>query len=211
MVAELAGRGHRAVALALPASDPDADFDTYADACIDQLASAGVDPVDDDIVVVGLSLGGFTAPVLAARLGAGGIVLANAMIPNPRETPGHWFSTSGAGPARAALAAAQGRVLGDDVDVMAEFFNDLPADLVAQAMSRPEPEQAEGIMSCPTPFDEWPAPVRVITGRDDRFFPPDFQQVIARERLGVDPMVVPGGHLMGLSRPVEVTDALLTG
>lgn len=212
VTAELTGRRHRAVALALPAADPDADFDTYTDACVDQLVTAGVDIVsDDDIVVVGLSLGGFTAPILAARVGATRIVLANAMIPHPRETPGHWFSTSGAGPARAALAAEQGRTLGDDMNVMAEFFHDVPADLVAEAMSRPEPEQADGIMGCETPFDAWPAPVTVISGRDDRFFPPDFQQRIARERLGVEPTIVPGGHLMGLSRPAEVTDALLSG
>lgn len=207
VVPELTARGHRAVGLALPAGDSHADFLTYVDACVEQLAVADVG--GDALVVVGQSLGGFTAPVLAGRLGAERIVLLNAMIPRPRETPGHWFATSGAAAARRDLAAAQGRTLGDDIDVMADFFHDVPEDVVAEALSAGEPDQSEFIMGCATPFDEWPAPVAVVTGRDDRFLPAEFQRRIAVERLGVEPTVVPGGHLAALAHPVEVAAALI--
>jgi hypothetical protein len=50
----------------------------------------------------------------------------------------------------------------------------------------------------------------VISGKDDRFFPLEFQQQLARERLGVEAMVVPGGHLVALGYPDELTTAILT-
>jgi pimeloyl-ACP methyl ester carboxylesterase len=46
--------------------------------------------------------------------------------------------------------------------------------------------------------------VHVVAGRDDRFFPLELQQRVARERLGVEPVVVPGGHLAALSHPDEL-------
>jgi pimeloyl-ACP methyl ester carboxylesterase len=48
----------------------------------------------------------------------------------------------------------------------------------------------------------------VITGRDDRFFPLEFQQRVARERLGLEPDIVPGGHLVALSHPIELVDRI---
>jgi len=51
--------------------------------------------------------------------------------------------------------------------------------------------------------------VTVITGRDARFFPVEFQQELARTRLGVEPIVVPGGHLAALSQPDALTAAIL--
>jgi len=54
------------------------------------------------------------------------------------------------------------------------------------------------------------AATMVISGKDDRFFPLEFQQQLARERLGVEAVVVPGGHLVALGHPDELTTAILT-
>jgi hypothetical protein len=43
-----------------------------------------------------------------------------------------------------------------------------------------------------------------VSSRDDRLFPVDFQVRVARERLGISPQIVPGGHLVALSRPEEL-------
>jgi pimeloyl-ACP methyl ester carboxylesterase len=51
-------------------------------------------------------------------------------------------------------------------------------------------------------------PTRVLVGRDDRFFPIDFQRRVARERLGITPDEMPGGHLVALSRPTELAERL---
>ena len=48
----------------------------------------------------------------------------------------------------------------------------------------------------------------MLVGRDDRLFPADFQVRVARERLGVDADVLPGGHLMALADPPGVADYL---
>ena len=56
----------------------------------------------------------------------------------------------------------------------------------------------------------WPdVPTRVLAGRDDRFFPAEFQRRIAADRLGLDVEEIPGGHLAALSRPAELADRLL--
>ena len=44
----------------LPAEDPDAGIDVYADVCVEAF-----DGLPDDIVIVGHSTGGLTLPVLA--------------------------------------------------------------------------------------------------------------------------------------------------
>ena len=73
--------GHRGVPVDLPASDPDAGLDAYVAAALD-----AVGPVKGDAVVVGQSLGGFTAPIVAERLGAAMLVFVAAMIPVSRAS-----------------------------------------------------------------------------------------------------------------------------
>ena len=54
----------------------------------------------------------------------------------------------------------------------------------------------------------------MISGRDDRFFPLEFQRRVAKDRLGLEVDVVPGGHLAALSYPAEMAGQLtgyLTG
>ena len=52
-------------------------------------------------------------------------------------------------------------------------------------------------------------PTRFLQGREDRFFPLEFQRRVVRERLGLDVEELPGGHLLALSRPEELVAALL--
>jgi pimeloyl-ACP methyl ester carboxylesterase len=59
-------------------------------------------------------------------------------------------------------------------------------------------------------FEAWPdVPIRVVAGADDRFFPVEFQRRVARERLGIEADVLPGGHLAAVSRPDELAAYLL--
>ena len=147
---------------------------------------------------------GFTVPVAAQRLDTERIVLLNAMIPRPGETPGDWFATAGAGPARISQARQQGypEEFTDEV----YFFHDVPPS----ALIGPEPEQSDGIFESVADFASWPdVPITVLAGEDDRFFPFPFQDAQAQERLGLSAVPVPGGHLAGLAFPDDVTAALL--
>ncbi len=203
LVAELERRGRAAVAVELPAGDDAAGWAEYAAAVV----TAARDVADP--VLVAQSMGGFTAPIAACRLPVRLLVLVNAMIPLPGETGGQWWDATGQPAARAELAAAQGRVVGDGLDTMVDFFHDVPDDLTAEAMRRDEPVQSGTPFAQPWPLDRWPdVPTRVLAGRDDRLFPLEFQRRVARERLGLPVDDLPGGHLVALSRPVELADRL---
>lgn len=191
----LEAAGHRAVPVGLPASDPDAGLDAYVAASLDAVGSP-----EGDVVVVGQSLGGFTAPLVAERLGAAMLVFVAAMIPTPGETAGDWWATSGFQD-----------VWGDqEMEVMEHFFHDLPRSVLDAALERGEPEQTDRVMADPFPLPALPAiPVRGIAATNDRFFPVAFMDRLIRDRLGVEPEHVAAGHLVALANPVGLVELLL--
>ena len=85
----------------------------------------------------------------------------------------------------------------------------MPAEVLSTA---PAPsDQSRRPFDDPWPLPAWPdVPTVVLAGRDDRFFPLDFQRRVAVERLGPPVEAVPGGHVAALSRPVELADRLVT-
>ncbi|HYK30592.1 MAG TPA: alpha/beta hydrolase [Streptosporangiaceae bacterium] len=191
--------GHEAIAVDLPADDESCGLPEYAD----QVASAAADR--EDVVLVGMSLGGFTAPMAAARLPTVRCVLVNAMIPVPGETAGAWWDNTGWAESMRAAAKAGG--YGTDIDENVHFFHDVPAEILATGQA-PRPE-ADAAFESVCEFESWPG-VRVVAGAQDRFFPLGFQQKLARDRLGIEADVLPGGHLIALSRPEPLTSYLLT-
>jgi pimeloyl-ACP methyl ester carboxylesterase len=196
--------GVGAIAVGLPMDDDEADLNTYADIVCDAIRDAG-----DPLIVVGQSMGAFTAPIVATRVPTTSIVLVNPMVPAAGESPGAWWEATGQRAARVSYFAQIG--LGDRAfDMVEDFFHDVPAAVREEALRRPEPEQSDTPFERAWPLDAWPdVPTRVIQGSDDRCFPLEFQRRIARERLGVEVDVMPGGHLMALSRPGELTARLL--
>ena len=201
--AELEQRGHDVVAVDLPAADDDAGWAEYVDAVVAAAHDA------DDIVLVAQSMGGFTGPLVCDRLPVRLLVLLNAMIPVPGETGGAWWENTGQSKAYAELATAQGRVVGEEFDTMVDFFHDVPDDVITAAIERGDPDQSMTPFTQPWPADRWPdVPTRVLAGRDDRLFPLEFQRRVARERLGLPTDEIPGGHLVALSRPVELAERL---
>jgi pimeloyl-ACP methyl ester carboxylesterase len=197
VVPELVVRGHSAVAVDLPSGDDNAGFAEYAEAAV----------ADGADVVVGQSMGAYTAALVAARLRARLIVLVNAMTPRAGETGGEWWANVGFAEARQAQADRDGRRLDDDPDDIEAFFHDVPADVRAEALT------AEFRQSG-TPFAQpwtqpWPdVPTRFLAGRDDRFFPIELQRRVVPERLGIEVDEMPGGHMVALSRPVELAERL---
>jgi hypothetical protein len=51
-------------------------------------------------------------------------------------------------------------------------------------------------------------PTRFLLCRDDRFFPAEFMRRVVRERLGIVPDEIDGGHTIALGRPGELADRL---
>ena len=60
-------------------------------------------------------------------------------------------------------------------------------------------------MEKPWPLAAWPdVPTRFLLCRDDRFFPAEFQRRVVRDRLGIVPDEMSGGHLPALAHPDEL-------
>jgi pimeloyl-ACP methyl ester carboxylesterase len=184
---ELQARGHVVVAVELPGQDDSKHLADYADAVVQAATGLG------DVVVVAQSMGALTAPLVVGRLPVQALVLLNAMVPLPGETGGQWWSDTD---------QPEAQLDGDP------FLHDLP-DHVIEELPAHAKEQSVTPFSEPWPLAAWPdVPTGALAGVDDRLFPLEFQQRILRERLGLEAVPVAGGHLAGLSRPVEVSDAL---
>ena len=86
---ELRAEGHEAVAPDLPCDDDAAGLCEYTDTVIDAVGDRR------DLVVVGQSYGGFTAPLVADRLPVDMLVLVAGMVPAPGEAPAEWWVNTG--------------------------------------------------------------------------------------------------------------------
>ena len=103
-IAALNARGQAALAPALPLDDPEAGSVAHAAAVVD-----AVRDVPGRLVVVGQSLGAFTAPLVAARVPVAELVLVAPMAPTPGETAGEWWSAVGHDKAIAPLVERLGQ------------------------------------------------------------------------------------------------------
>lgn len=201
LVPELERRGHEAVAVDLPAADDAAGFAEYADAVVDAIGGR------TGLVLVAQSLAGFTAPLVCERAAVDLLVLLNAMVPLPGELPGDWWTTTGH---EAAVVEAAARGGWEPGDLRTAFFHDVPPEVTAAIMEADERDQSGTPFTRPWPGERWPGvPVRFLQGRDDRFFPVEFQRRVVRERLGIGIDEMPGGHLVALSQPAELADRLV--
>jgi pimeloyl-ACP methyl ester carboxylesterase len=196
----LRGRGHDVVAVDLPAADDSAGLAEYADTVVHAIGDRR------QLILVAQSMAGFAAPMVCERVRVDLLILLNAMVPAPGESPGDWWTNTGHAEARAEHAARDGRTPEFD---LADFFHDVPPDVTAQAFAMGEQPQSETPFAKPWPLQWWPdVPTRFLQGRDDRFFPIGFQRRLARERLGITVDEMPGGHLVALSQPEELAAQL---
>jgi pimeloyl-ACP methyl ester carboxylesterase len=190
--AELRQRGHDAEAPDLPCDDDAAGLPEYTDAVVEAIGDR------TDLVVVAQSLGGFTAPLVCERVPVKLLVLVAPMIPAPGEAPAnYWANTRYEEEARERYE--------DDI---ALFYQDVPQELASEALKRGR-GQSEARMGEPSPLAAWPdVPTQVLLCRDDRLFPAAFVRRVARERLGITPDEIDGGHTPALSRPKELAERL---
>ena len=123
-----------------------------------------------------------------------------AMVPRPGESGAEWWVNTRHGEARGPEASD------DPVEI---FLHDVSPD-VARESEHHVYEQSGAVFAAPWPLDAWPdVPTRFLLCRDDRFFPADFQRRVVRERLGIVPDEMDGGHLPALTRPHELAERIL--
>ena len=190
--AELRARGHDTISPDLPCDDDSAGLPEYADAVAEAIGDR------TNLIVVAQSLGGLTAPLVCDRVAVELLVLVAPMIPAPAEAPADYW----------AHTRCDQEVRDRYDDAIALFYQDVPPELVAEALKRAR-AQSEARMGEPSPLRAWPdVPTRVLICRDDRLFPTGFLRRVARERLGITPDEIDGGHTPALSRPHELVDRL---
>ena len=187
----LVQRGHEVVTMNLPVGDESAGLAEYVEVVLQAIGDRS------ELVVVGQSLGGFVAPLVAERRPVELLVLLNAMVPRPGETD--WWAATG-----------HPVEIGPDFDPFEVFLHDVPDGVREEAGAHAGP-QAAAPMREPHPIEEWPdVPTRFVLARQDRFFPADWQRSVVRERLGIEPDEIDGGHCVALSRPRELVALLET-
>ena len=102
------------------------------------------------VILVGQSMGAFTAPMVAERVDTALIVLVNPMVPTAGETPGQWWEATGQPAARVDYFKRIG-LTRTEFDPIEDFFHDVPEEVRQVAMSQPEPRQSDA------PFEQpWP-------------------------------------------------------
>jgi pimeloyl-ACP methyl ester carboxylesterase len=200
--AELRARGHDVVAPDLPDQDESLELKDYAAAVVAAVADR------KDLVVVGHSFGGFTAPLVAARLPVDALVFVAGMVPSPGEAPNDWWDRVGYKKAVREQAARDGGATGS-ADPYVCFYHDVPRELAEQAMSKERAHPSAACMVSPWPLEALPqVPTHFVLCTEDRFFPPHLLRRVAADRLGIVPDEIAAGHCVALSRPQELANML---
>jgi len=210
VIDELAQRGHRSVAPDLPCDDTAAGWESYVEAAVGAL-----DKSDDDIVVVGHSLGGGVIPLIAARRPVERLVFVGSFPPEPGRTLDEAIGDEPDLTDPKALAFRDslddsGRYVWPSFETARyAMYHDCGLDDARWAFSRLRP-QASRPFSEPWPLDEWPdLPMSFIVCSEDRMGRAEHLRRVARRRFGLEAIELGGGHSPFLSRPAELVAALL--
>jgi pimeloyl-ACP methyl ester carboxylesterase len=191
--AELRERGHDVIAVDLPCEVEAAGLEDYANVVVEAIGDL------KQLVVVAQSFGGFAAPLVCARKPADLLVLVAGMVPRPGESANDYWVNTG---------YEQASCNSDAGDTIATFYHDVPRDLAKAAVERGR-RQAEAIGAEPWPLQAWPnVPTRFLLCRDDRLFPAAWLRGVVRDRLGIEPDEIDGGHCPALARPKQLADRL---
>jgi pimeloyl-ACP methyl ester carboxylesterase len=209
LAAELRQRGHDSIAPDLPIEDGTATFNRYADAVLAEMPSGG-----EGVVVVGHSLGAMVVPLVAATRPVEAMVMLCGVVPNPRAMPWDDAPAMAAPGITAPMAKTEdgGMYWPDGVSATAAMYGRCTPEDAAWAFERLRVQNSGSLWDRPYPLDRLPAGRWLsIATSDDRMVLPDYVRHVARERLGVDALEIPGDHSPFLGDPSGLADTLVRG
>ncbi len=205
LIPELKALGHAAEAVDLPIEQAGAGPDRYAAVVAAQLAR-----MQRPVWLVGHSMGGIVIPRVRPLEGIAGLIYLCPGLP-ARNAEEHEENLAAFQP---GLTDAFQIDAGDMItlsaeDAIARAYNDTPAALRDWATPKLRRQWLGGIVTQLTPFAGYPdLPRHVILAEDDRILALPRIAAIARKRLGVEPVLLPGDHSPFLSRPRELAALL---
>jgi pimeloyl-ACP methyl ester carboxylesterase len=202
--------GHDVVTMDLPSEDGTATFDTYAD-----VVCAALPGCDDDVVLVGHSLGGNTVALVAARRPVRHLVYLCAMVPDIGRSV---FDQLGdelemLNPAYhegLSVPDEQLRQIWVDLEIARTmFYGDCDEPTTKAAIDRLRPQSAYPALQ-PCSLAEFPAvETTYVVCSDDQILRPEWSRQTARDRIGAKLIELPGDHSPFYSRPSVLAEVLL--
>jgi pimeloyl-ACP methyl ester carboxylesterase len=198
---ELEARTHRVVAVDLPCEDPTAGVFEYSRVTIDALTD-----VTDELVLVGHSLGGIVAPVVATHRPVSRLIYLSAWAPEPgRSLAEQQADEPDAGTGGRKIDNGDGTWSRAPDEAVRVYYHDCSEERQRYALARLRP-QSRAPNEERTPLAALPdVPASFVLTLDDRANPPDRQRRMA-QRLGIEPIEIPGSHSPFLARPSELAD-----
>jgi len=207
--AVLGAAGHGTTAPDLPCESLDAGLTANADAAVAALPD-GV----GDVVVVAHSLGALIAPLVAHRIPTRRMVMLAGVVGAPERS----LESLATEDADRDLPLhdpdlefdAEGRFRFTDAGARRVLYPDCPAEVADASIARLRFQRS--MWREVAAFDAWPQVETLsVVCAEDRVVNPDWSRRIARHRLGVEPIELPGGHSPFLTRPADVADILMAG
>lgn len=160
-----------------------------------------------DLVLVGHSIAGLIVPLVAMQRQIKRLVFLHALLPRPGQSVVNQLAAE-PDMFNPKMFAARALFWEDEAVAIRFLLHDCPAEIAHDALRRLRPEPGV-LVSEVTPLQAWPdVPCAYIVCTDDRTATPAWARRAARERLGVEPIEIPGGHCPFLSRPRQLADAL---
>lgn len=201
----LAEHGHRTVSVDFPIDEPDLTSADYATIAADQA------PDLDRPIAVAHSAAGLLLPAVAEKLNARHLVWLGALIPDVLggRTLLEQIETD-----QAAMFTSEWATWDDSVTeapAISSYFLFHDCDLTtlrwALTTLRHFPPRA---VFAERPRAGRPAPPStVVVPGHDRTLRPEWMRSAARERLGTEPVEIPGGHCPHVSRPDAIAELLV--
>ena len=190
----LARMGEESLAVDLPIEDEQAGTREYADVVLEAMSG-----VDEDVVLVGHSLGGLTIPLVAAEREIGRLVFVAGVLP----VPGMSLMMQRAREPEMVFPNLGG-------SLALRYYNAATDDDAAWALGQLR-AQAQLPYDEITPLRSWPDVASSwILGTQDNVVNPQWAIRAARERLGIEAIVMEGAdHSPFLSRAEELAHLLI--
>ena len=214
VAAELRRHGYRAIAVTLPA---DADASVAAQVVLDAVDRAANGVGIGAVTVVGHSMGGLVAPVVAHRLArVERVVFVAGLLP----LIGSSWNTQIAAADRGTIilrGLSDGQVDHGDGSsswveagkAMARFYADAPPELALAAVARLR-RQYWTVMGETCPLEAWPeVQYRSIVCTRDAVLSPAWSRQTFRDRFGAAAVDLDSDHSPFLSHPEALVDQLL--